>query len=94
MRGYLLWRGAGILAAQAKAPRDRGGTVAPPNGQAWRLATSWGAEMCGDVCAGVYPGQLGSCAGLVFSCAPRTEGVWRVACGVWRVVACGVRCVV
>ena len=41
--------------------RDRGASQRA----GWRLATSWGAEVCGDVLGGVYPGQLGSCAGLV-----------------------------
>ena len=65
MRGYLLWTRDAWIIRQAKGAmgpcRDRGASQRA----GWRLATSWGAEVCGDVLGGVYPGQLGSCAGLV-----------------------------
>ena len=67
MRGNLLWTRDAWIIRQAKAPWDRVGTVAPPNGQVGALRPV-GAQRCVGMCrgcAGVYPGQLGSCAGLV-----------------------------
>ena len=89
MRGYLLWRNAGII-RQAKAARDRGRTVAPPNGQAGALRPV-GARRCMEVC--VLACALGSwAAARVLSSrvhlARRECGVWSVACGAGR-VACG-----
>ena len=67
----------GIFAAQAKAARDRGGTVAPPNGQAGALRPV-GARRCVEVC--VLACTLGSWAAARVLCAPHAEGDVHCAC--------------